>query len=88
MKIYRCNNCGTYFSETKTECPRCTEKENVSAVIEDNWEIWFSKIKAIRPDEIKSFLETLTEFVKHFPISAKFITLDELESTLSEIRKR
>ncbi len=84
MKILKCGNCGTEFNETKTECPKCSECENFSVVIEVNWIIHFEKIKAIRPKEFKDFIENLTEFVRLFPVPSNYITVADFERILTE----
>ncbi len=87
MKILKCGGCGTEFNETKTECPKCSECENFSVVIEVDWIVYFDKVKAIRPKEFKVFIENITEFVRLFPLPSCYITVNDLEAVLTGVNQ-
>lgn len=50
----------------------------------DGWIVYFEKIKAIRPDAFKDFIETLTEFVRQYPDDASMLTIKSLQFLLTE----
>lgn len=55
------------------------------SIPKDGWIIYFEKIKAIRPDALKDFIETLTEFVRQYPDDASMLTINKsLQFLLTE----